>query len=389
MMNSYDVIVIGVGGWGSAALWQLARRGVKACGIEQFAIGHDHGSSHGDSRIIRMAYFAHPDYVPLLRRAYALWRELEAESGADLMTLTGLLCVGEPHGALIRGLEQCYAAHEIEHERLSPDEATRRFPQFALSECLACYWDPFGGFLRPEACVRTHVDGAIRAGATLIEGEAVIGIEPSRNGVAVRTTQRTLVAQKVVVTVGAHAKRLLGPAIAVRPVRKVLFWHAVNDARAFAPERFPCWIARINERNFYGFPTLDGIVAKAAEDTGGQLLTDPMQVDGRLFAEDEANLRPFLDQIFSHRIGDRVRHKTCLYEKSADDHFIVDVHPQHERVILALGGSGHGFKFCSAIGELVADIATSGTVGKRGPELFRASRFDGGSASGTSEKPWS
>jgi sarcosine oxidase len=169
-MQTYDVIVIGVGGWGSATLWQLARRGIKVCGIEQFGIGHDRGSSHGDSRIIRMAYFAHPDYVPLLRRAYALWRELEAESGTELMTLNGLLCLGEPDGGLIRGLEQCYAAHAIEHERLSPRDAMRRFPQFAIGDHLACYWDTHGGFLRPEACVRAHVDRANRAGATLIEG---------------------------------------------------------------------------------------------------------------------------------------------------------------------------------------------------------------------------
>ena len=378
MMNSYDVIVIGVGGWGSAALWQLARRGIKVAGIEQFTIGHDRGSSHGDSRIIRMAYFAHPDYVPLLRRAYGLWRELEAEKGVELMRLTGLLCIGEPEGALIRGLERCYAAHAIEYERLSAGEAMHRFPQFALPNDVSCYWDPFGGFLRPEACVRAHVDGAMRAGATLIEGEAVTAIEPGRKGVEVRMTQQTFTAQKVVVTAGAYANRLRGnsSAILVQPVRKVLFWYAVDDVRAFVPEQFPCWIAETNGRDFYGFPTLDGIVVKAAEDTGGQPLSDPMQVDRGLGAGDESNLRAFLDRLFAGRIGECVRYKTCLYERSVDDHFIVDVHPEHENVIVALGGSGHGFKFCSVIGELVADLAT-GAV-SRAPELFRISNRHGG-----------
>ena len=375
MENSHDVIVIGMGGWGSAALWQLARRGINVCGIEQFAIGHDRGSSHGDSRIIRMAYFAHPDYVPLLRRAYALWRELEAQSGAELMTLPGMLCIGEPEGALIRGLEQCYGAHEIEHERLSPGEAMRRFPQFALSEGLACYWDPYGGFLRPEMCVRAHAEGALRAGAALIEGEMVMGIQPRGDEVSVRTTQRTLRARKVVVTVGAYANQLLGHSAGtfVQPIRKVLFWYGLRDARAFSPERFPCWIARSNERNFYGFPTLDGTVLKAAEDTGGEPLTNPMQVDRGLRAEDEANLRPFLDELFRDQLGQRVRHKTCLYEKTRDDHFIVDLHPELENVIVAVGGSGHGFKFSSVIGELVADLAIGKTA--RGPELFRTSRL--------------
>lgn len=372
-MNSYDVIVVGVGGWGSAALWQLAGRGVQVCGIEQFQIGHDRSSSHGDSRIIRMAYFAHPDYVPLLRRAYELWRELENGSALELMTLTGLLCIGEPEGALIRGLEECYTAHEIEHERLSLGDAMRRFPQFALPEHVACYWDPHGGFLRPEACIRAHVDGAASAGATLIEGETVIAIRPGRNGVEVTTTQRSFHAGKVIVTTGAYANQLLTSAgISVQPTRKVLFWYEVEDARAFAPG-FPCWIARLNERNHYGFPTLDGIAIKAAEDTGGQPLTDPMQVDAGLRPEDEAQLRPFLEQLFAGRVGARVRYKTCIYEKSADEHFIVDAHPEHENIIFAVGGSGHGFKFSSVIGELVADLAMEAIA--EGPALFRLSRF--------------
>jgi sarcosine oxidase len=291
-----------------------------------------------------------------------------------LITLTGLLCIGEPDGALVRGLKQCYAAHEIEHERLSPGEAMRRFPQFALADHLACYWDPHGGFLRPEACIRAHVDGAVRAGATLIEGETVTAIQPGGTGVEVITTQRTLHTQKVIVTTGAYANRLLASAsISVQPTRKVLFWYAVEDPRAFAPERFPCWIARLNERNYYGFPTLDGIAIKAAEDTGGQPLTDPLQVDRELRPEDEAHLRPFLDELFARRVGARVRHKTCLYEKSADDHFIIDAHPEHENVIFAVGGSGHGFKFCSVVGELVADLATRAIA--QGPALFRLSRF--------------
>jgi sarcosine oxidase len=380
-MNSFDVIVIGVGGWGSAALWQLARRGVKACGIEQFQTGHDRGSSHGESRIIRMAYFAHPDYVPLLRRAYALWRELEGESGAELMTLTGLLCIGEPGSALIRGLEECYAAHEIEHERLSPEEAMNRFRQFSLPEEAACYWDPHGGYLRPEACIRAHVDGAVHAGATLIEGEMVTAIRPGSGGedVEVTTTQRTLRAQKVIVTTGAYANQLLADAgVSVQPTRKVLFWYEAEDPRAVAPGRFPCWIAQLKERNFYGFPTLDGIAIKAAEDTGGQPLDDPAQAYRELRPEDEAHLRPFLDQLFARRVGARLRHQTCLYEKSTDDHFIIDAHPEHENVIFAVGGSGHGFKFCSAIGELVADLATQAVA--KGPALFRLSRFARGPA---------
>jgi glycine/D-amino acid oxidase-like deaminating enzyme len=191
--------------------------------------------------------------------------------------------------------------------------------------------------------------------------------------VEVRTNQRALTAEKVVVTTGAYARQLLGSAVLVQPVRKVLFWYDVQDSPAFDAQRFPCWIAQSKGQNFYGFPTLDRVAVKAAEDTGGQALADPHNVNRELRPEDEANLRLFLDALFAKRLGPRMRHKTCLYEKTPDDHFIVDVHPEHPNVILAVGGSGHGFKFCSAIGELAADLVT--IPNSHAPPLFRASRF--------------
>lgn len=372
-MNHYDVIVIGAGGWGSAALHHLARRGLKVCAIDQFSAGHDRGSSHGDSRIIRMAYFMHPDYVPALQRTYELWRQLETECGEELLKQTGLLCIGEPEGPFIRGLEQCYATHLLAHERLSPAEAMGRFPQFSIPAGAACYWDPYGGFLRPEACTRAHRRGAEMAGGETFDDEPVLSLEHDGHSVRVRTVRRTLHAAKVVLAAGAFTNRLLGPhgANPIQAVRKVLFWYGVEAAERFVAERFPCWIAKLNGRNFYGFPTLDGETVKAAEDTGGQLLHDAEAGPRELLEEDEENLQPFMQQLFPGAVQGRARYKTCLYEQTVDRHFLVDYHPTLPNCVVAAGGSGHGFKFSAYIGEVVADLIETGSLARR-PELFAA-----------------
>jgi len=376
-VHTYDVIVVGLGGWGSATLYHLARRRLKVCGIEQFRTGHDRGSSHGDSRVIRMAYFAHPDYVPVLRRAYELWRALEAESGRELMTVNGLLCIGEPDAPLIQGLERCYATHQIDHERLTPEEAMRRHPQFHIAPDLACYWDPFGGFLRPDECVRAHLHGALAAGAHVHEETAIERVEIDGEGVTLHASSGRFRAAKVVLAAGAYTDRLLpSPARTVQAVRKVLFWYGMADPADFAPDRFPVWIAQLRGLNFYGFPTLDGASVKAAEDTGGTPLDEAASSSRMLEPGDEANLAPFMQQLFGGRVRARVGYKTCLYENSSDRHFIVDFHPQSDRLVVAGGGSGHGFKFCSVIGEIAADLAQHGESLHRPPLFHAAGRLD-------------
>lgn len=376
MNNTFDTIVVGVGGWGGATLFHLAKRGAKVCGIDQFSIGHDRGSSHGESRVIRMAYFMHPSYVPLLRRAYALWRELEKESGKSLMALNGLVCIGEAQSAFVKGLERCYATHEIPHERLTPAEAMKRAPQFQIPEDSECYWDPFGGYLRADECTMAHVELAARAGATLIQRESVVAIEHHAKGVTVRTNKRTLRAGKVVVTSGAFTSQLLrisGYSL-VQALRKMIFWYRVNDPALFSPERFPVWIAKLGGYNFYGFPSSDGATIKAAEDSGGQILENAHILNPDPEPEDEAQLRPFLDQLFPGKILGRERWKTCLYENTPDRNFIIDHHPDLPNVIIAAGGSGHGFKFSTVVGEIVADMATSRAT-RLPTDLFRLARL--------------
>lgn len=367
MSDAYDVIVVGVGGWGSATLYHLARRGLKVCGIEQFGLGHDRGSSHGESRVIRMAYFMHPDYVPVLRRAYDLWRELETATGQKLMTLPGLLCLGEPDGPFIRGLETCYSTHEIPHERWTAGEARSHFPQFRITDDLSCYWDPLGGYLDADAAVRAHQQLAKRHGAAIYSDERVLNIEASGDGVSVRTANRTLHAGRAVITTGAFSSSLL-PGF-VTPTRKVLFWYRTADPAAFTSERFPVWIAKVAGLNYYGFPSLDGATIKCAEDTGGQIVSDPREIAPELQPGDEDALRPFVQKLFGSQVGDRAAHKTCLYENTADRNFVIDQHPHRPNIVLAFGGSGHGFKFCSAVGEMAADLAEKGCSPLR-PDIF-------------------
>ena len=371
-MSFYDVIVLGVGGWGSATLYHLARRGLKVAGVEQFGVGHDRGSSHGESRIIRMAYFMDPAYVPVLRRAYDLWRDLETAAAESLMNLPGLLCLGETDGAFIRGLETCYATHrDLPHERWTTAEARARFPQFQPPEDATCYWDPLGGYLDADRCVAAHARLAGELGAKLLTGERVLTYRCDGDGVVVTTDRQELRATRLVIATGAFTARFtsdLGGL--VTPVRKALFWYRLHDPAAFAPGPFPAWIAKFGGLNYYGFPSLDGGTIKAAEDTGGQTLPTADDVPRSLRDDDEQNLRPFLDRLFPGALGRRSAGKVCLYENTFDRHFILDRHPEYPQVVLACGGSGHGFKFSSVAGEIAADLATLGNSAIR-PNIFR------------------
>jgi sarcosine oxidase len=370
-MVNFDVVVIGLGGWGSSALYHCTKAGAKVCGIEQFQLNHDKGSSHGDSRVIRMAYFMHPDYVPVLRRAYDLWHKLEEEAKTSLLTVTGLLCVGEPNGDFIHGLESCYQLHALPHERLSSAEAQGRFPQFKLPDEAVCYFDSLGGYLRPEASVRAHIDLANRQGAVTLFGERLISWKKEAGHVLIRTDKRELSAEKLIITTGAFTSQICTETpIRIQALRKVLFWYSVKDPNRFCSPDFPVWIAKLGGLNYYGFPSLEPGVIKAAEDTGGQPLQDPYTADHGLRLEDESNLRLFLDTFLRKQLDARLYHKVCLYENSPDRHFVIDRHPEYGNVILAVGGSGHGFKFATVAGEMAADLALTGTSKVR-PEIFR------------------
>ncbi|KAA2237781.1 N-methyl-L-tryptophan oxidase [Salinarimonas soli] len=356
-----DVAVIGLGAMGSAAAYHLARRGKRVVGIEQFEPGHDRGSSHGESRIIRLAYFEHPSYVPLLRRAYALWRDLERASGEAVMTITGILEAGHPGSAVVEGSLSASKIHDLTHEVLDAREIGRRFPAFRLPEGWSGVFQPDGGFLRPELAIRLHCAGARAAGADLRVNTRVLGIEPTGAGVRVVLDDGTIVeAGAVVVATGAWMADLM-PSLTphLRLTRQVLGWFEPRQPELFASARFPVFIVESEQDAIYGFPDFKGTGVKAASHMAGEVLTSAYaQRPGD--AADEARIRDSLERLIPAANGPLRRMQPCIYTRTLDEDFVVDLHPGDPRIVVASPCSGHGFKFSSAMGEVLADLALKG-----------------------------
>ncbi len=364
-MSRFDVIVVGLGGIGSAASFHLAARGCRVLGLDRFPIAHDHGSSHGQTRLIRLAYFEHPDYVPLLRRAFDLWRGLEARTGRQLLVESGLMMAGPPNSDVIRGAIASADTHGLALDRLSPPEVCRRWPQFVIPESWTAVHESRAGYLFVEACVAAHAASATAAGATLETGVGVTGWRSDGGGVVVTTDRGDVAADRLVLAPGPWAESLLRlPAARLTVLRKSLFWYRppASHAHAFAAGALPCFAFAAPRGFFYGFPSLDDRGVKIAEHSGGRVVADPLAVDRTLdMAERER-----LDAVIAAHLptlGTAVAdHATCLYTMSPDHHFLVGLHPDHDRVTIAAGFSGHGFKFASVIGEALADLALTGTT---------------------------
>ena len=357
-MPSHDCIVLGVGGVGAAALYHLARRGVRAVGLDRFQPGHDRGSSHGETRIIRQAYFEHPDYVPLLLRAYELWRELEAERGEQLYHEVGLLQAGPPDGTVVPGVLESARRHSLEVEELSCEAAMRRFQGFRIPGGMKAVFERRAGYLRVEECVRAHAEEAVRLGAELRAGEAVEGWRHDRGGFEVRTKSGVFRAPSLIVTAGAWAPLLLqdlGVRFEVR--RKPVFWHRAATRDYLVG---PCFLFETSDGVFYGFPEIEGSGLKAAKHSGGDIVTDPLTVDRSERPSDLADVQSFLTKHLPGVSRERLRHSVCLYTMTLDEHFVLDRHPAHPRLVFAAGLSGHGFKFTCVLGEALAQLAIDG-----------------------------
>ena len=356
----YDAIVIGTGGVGSAAAYHLARRGAKVLGLDRFPGGHDRGSSHGQTRIIRQAYFEHPDYVPLLKRAYELWEELEHQVGEQLFHRVGLLQIGPESGAVVRGVLESARRHQLTVEKLDAAEIGRRWPAFGVPEGSVGAYEPGAGYLRVENCVLAHLAAAERSGAELKSGVSVLSWRAEGDGICVATDQGEFQAARLVITAGPWAPQLLSDlGIRLQVRRKHLYWFGTSDA-ALDQSRCPTFLYERPQGVFYGFPAIDPLGVKVAEHSGGEVvanpLTDPRQLDER----DLGRVKDFLRQCLPTASGPLNHHSVCFYTMSPDEHFIVDRHPQCERVVFAAGLSGHGFKFTSVLGEALAEMAITG-----------------------------
>jgi monomeric sarcosine oxidase len=360
MSQHPDVIVLGTGGVGSAALYHLASRGVRVLGLDQYPPAHDKGSSHGETRIIRKAYFEHPDYVPLLHRAYQLWDDLQLRSGRrDLFERTGLVQIGPEDGVVIDGVLTSAARHGLNVQKLSAAESRYRFPQYAVPEdCVAAY-EADAGFLRVEECVKEHLRLAQQMGAELQTGVLVRDWHATADGVEVETSEGSFQAGALVITAGAWAPTLLASlGIPMKVLRKPLFWLQSSSSAHLQAAGCPCFFYELPEGQFYGFPELTtGCGVKMACHTGGEVVADPAAVDRQLKPHDLALIQSFAASCLPQVNGALVKESTCLYTMSPDEHFIVDHHPGHANVVFAAGLSGHGFKFASVLGEILADLA--------------------------------
>jgi sarcosine oxidase len=368
----YDVVVVGAGGMGSAALYHLAGRGKRVLGLERFEVPHERGSSHGLTRIIRKAYFEHPSYVPLVLRAYELWRELEADAREQLLFVTGAL-EGGPR--IFEGAVRSSVEHGLSYEELDGAEAARRFPAFRLPPEIQLVFQRDGGFLLSERCIEAHVRGALARGAELRTRERVLEWSTGENGVRVRTDRATVEAERLVLTAGAYSQDVARlPAGLVVPQRQVLVWLEPLRPELFAPKRFPVFNVALEEGHLYGFPvhSVPGFKVGFYDHDGAT--GDPDAITRDVSPEDEAPLRRFVERYFPDGAGPTLDVKACLFELSPDEHFLIDRHPETELAVLGAGFSGHGFKFCSVVGEILADLALEGET-SHDVAFLRLSRF--------------
>jgi sarcosine oxidase len=360
---TYDAIVIGVGGMGSAAVYHLARRGARVLGIERFEIPHDRGSSHGLSRIIRLAYWEHPDYVPFVRRAYDLWRELERATGEALLTMTGSVDAGPPDSRMIRGALAACRAHSLEHELFDAAALTARFPGYRLPPDLVAVFQPDGGFLHPEHCVVAHVNAARALKASVHTRERVLEWSAAHGRVNVTTDRGRYQAAKLIIAAGPWLPVMM-PALAPRlsVERQIVLWTAALRPELFIPERFPVFYIDTPRGAFYGFPTDGERGFKIGKYHHRREITDPDLLDRACSDEDEATLREALSRYFPDANGPKLSASACLFTNTPDEHFVIDRLPGHPHVVVAGGFSGHGFKFCSAVGEMTANLAMDETA---------------------------
>lgn len=362
MKSHFDVIVLGTGGVGSAAAFHLARRGARVLGLDRFPGGHDRGSSHGETRIIRQAYFEHADYVPLLRRAYQLWHELETIAGEQLLHQVGLLQVGPVDGPVVRGVISAAQEHGLSVEQLSAEEVHHRYPGFRVPPGMVGVLEQAAGYLRVERCVLAHLAAAQQRGAELRSGVTVLDWQAGESGARVRTNQGEFTADKLVITAGAWAPQLLASlGVTMQVRRKHLYWFE-NKNPQLDQRQSPTFLFEMPHGIFYGFPQIDDLGVKAAEHSGGEEVVDPL-ADSR--AQDAADLQrvsEFMQACLPGVSPTVTRHATCFYTMSPDEHFLVDTHPQHKCVVFAAGLSGHGFKFTGVLGAALADLALEGAT---------------------------
>src|SRR5262245_20790063 len=369
----FDQIVIGVGGMGSAAVCELARRSQRVLGLEQFGVPHEFGSSAASTRIFRFAYFEHPSYVPLMRLAFTRWQRLQRDCGENFMTTTGGLDIGLPSDRVVSGAKLACQVHGLTHEVLRASELGRRFPAWRLPSEFEAVLQPEAGFLLADRAIVAHVAVARRLGAEVNENEAVKRWKVMGDRVEVETERGRYEAGALILTAGAWTGKLLQPLAPLAvPERQVVGWFK-SDGQPFQPHNFPVFILGCPENgDFYGIPEQAEDGYKLGKFHHRYQTVDADSIDRDIGEADVAVLTA-IGRYFAKPIGRAVGFKTCMFVNSPDEHFIVDALPDRRNVVVAAGFSGHGYKFCAAIGEILADLAMHGTTA-HDTALFRLAR---------------
>lgn len=381
--DKFDVIVIGVGSMGSSACYHLSKRGYNVLGLEQFCITHENGSHTGQSRIIRKAYFEHPDYVPLLSRAYEGWKELEEETGDQIYFKTGLLYSGRATDEIIKGVNLAASLYNIYIETPDRAAAERRFPQFKIPGNFDTVFEPDAGFVTPERAIRLYAELAKKYGAIIRTNEKLIKWKKEGNGIMLKTNKEVYHCKKLIITAGAWAGKFIpGLDYKIKVTRQFLAWIKPKHPEKFSLDNFPCWL--IDDENipgcYYGFPMLS--TERFGPPEGLKLahhhpatITDPDNVNRTITNDDIENLKDAMDKYFPGEFDSILSGKICLYANSPDENFIIDKLPGYEEnVCIACGFSGHGFKFVPVIGEILSDLAINGKTNLP-IEFLNANRF--------------
>jgi sarcosine oxidase len=363
------VAVVGCGAMGAAASWRLSKRGAEVVAFDRFSPPHDRGSTHGESRITRTAYLEGAFYVPLLKETFPMWRELEAGTGVDLLTLTGLLTIGRLASEPIEATLTAAREHGLDVKVLDAAEVRKRYPGHVLADDEVAVLDPQAGFLKPERAVE-----AMTRGIDLRRNTVVTAIEPRADGVNVMVGGRAEAFDAAVVAAGPWMSELQ-PGLPLTVERQVMVWLAVQAGdESFSPDRFPAWLREgTTEGDVYGFPSLDGRSIKLGRHHDGEAVT-PETVRRSVTDADLDPLRLFVTKHLRGVTRHVVRSAVCLYTNTPDEYFIVDVHPESPRIVVLSACSGHGFKFAPVTGDIAADLLLEGGT-RRDISRFALSRF--------------
>ena len=351
------MIVIGLGGVGSSAAYHLANSGARVLGLDRFGPVHDRGSSHGQTRAIRQAYFEHPAYVPMLRRAYELWDELEQSSGQKLFHRTGLVQIGPADGVVVPGVLRSAQEHGLDVEETSMIDITKRWPAMRGEENWRAVVENSAGFLLVEKCVSAHLDLAKKSGAELRHQDSVIRWRSVSDHIEVETATSTERADKIVVAAGAWASLILSEiGMPLRVLRKYQYWFSPSGSQYELHSGFPCFFFETRHGFFYGFPNIESRGVKVARHSGGQVVEQPAAAPDQDH-DDQKRVKKFNESHLRHLSSDPRSQSGCFYTTTPDEHFVVDTAPCNDRVVVFAGLSGHGFKFTSVLGEMAASIA--------------------------------